>query len=627
MIVQTSGIQCSKCSFSNAVGAKFCQNCGQPLGRTCTSCGNMNSRDAKYCNQCGIKLVADLFEGSDNSLNRLQQSTPQPLREKIMNVKAHLDGERKPVAILFTDIVDSTSIAERLDPEDWREIITGAHQVVSQAVYRYEGTIAQLLGDGVLSFFGAPITHEDDPIRAVRAALEIQEAIRAYQQKVRFITPNFQMRVGINTGLVVVGNIGDDLHMEYQAIGDAVNLAARLQSLAYPGKVLISESTYLAQSQAIECTDLGLVIVKGKAEPVHVYQVERLKEETISWPAAGKTSIPMVGRESELSELEVLTEAVRAGIGRVAIITGEPGVGKSRLVSEWRRTLDSSDHGTVGWIEGHCLSYSQTIPYHLVNDLLRSMSGLVFTPNQADTQLALQKFVQGLVGDDWVETYAFLGHLHSLPLEENAEIYIRGLDPITLQARYITALQTILDAMVIQKPLVLLCEDLHWADPSSVEILIRLLPLTRQAPLFFCFTSRPDQDAPGWQFVRTAREKLGAGLAEINLVPLSTNATNQMLSSLLVADDLPDEVKQLVILKSEGNPLFVEEVVRMLIEREALIREEDSWILRKDLDSLEIPDSLKRLVLSRIDRLEEEPKRLLRVASVIGREFAIKVLE
>jgi tetratricopeptide (TPR) repeat protein len=499
--------------------------------------------------------------------------------------------------------------------------------LVSQVVYRYEGTIAQLLGDGVLAFFGAPITHEDDPLRAVRAGLEIQEAMQAYQQKVKRAAPSFQMRVGVNTGLVVVGNIGDDLHMEYQAIGDAVNLAARLQSLAHPGKIVISESTYHAQAQFIECTDLGMVMVKGKSEPVHVYQADRLKEGRGDGRAAGRTAVQMVGREKELAQLQELTEAVSAGIGRVAVISGEPGVGKSRLVSEWKATLEGREQLTVGWIEGHCLSYGKTIAYHLVSDLLRSMAGLTITASQAETRLALQNFIQKSLGDNWLETYASLGHLLSLPLEEDALGSIRGLDPITMQGRYVTALQTVLNAITAQKPQVFLCEDLHWADPSSVEVLIRLLPLTREAPLFFCFTSRPDQDTPGWQLVVAAREKLRAGLAEIALQPLSMHAASQMVSALLATDDLPEEIKQLVLEKSEGNPLFVEEVVSMLVERGALARQNNTWIIQKDLGLLEIPDNLKRLVLSRIDRLDEEPRQVLRVASVIGREFPVKVLE
>jgi class 3 adenylate cyclase len=262
----------------------------------------------------------------------LQQASPQALQHKIRAAQARLEGERKPVAVLFTDIVSSTSLAEVLDPEEWREIVTGAHQLVSESVYRYEGTIAQLLGDGVLAFFGAPITHEDDPLRAVRAGLEIQQAMLSYQQKIKQKAPNFQMRVGIHTGLVVVGNIGNDLHMEYLAVGDAVNLAARLQSLASPGRILISEKTFQSISGSIDCSDLGMVTVKGKQELVHIYQVDGIKNEGSGRYALHAMLNTMVGREAELANLQELTASVEAGIGRAALIVGEPGeIGRAHV--------------------------------------------------------------------------------------------------------------------------------------------------------------------------------------------------------------------------------------------------------------------------------------------------------
>ncbi len=627
MVNERSEIQCTHCSADNPQGAKFCQNCGKPLQRNCPVCGKGNAPAAKYCNQCGGELMWEQDATREDSPTSLQQSTPQALKENINAGGAHMEGERRPVAILFTDIVDSTAMAERLDPEDWREIITGAHQLVSQVVYRNEGTIAQLLGDGVLAFFGAPITHEDDPRRAVRAGLEIQEAMQTYQQKVKRLAPNFQMRVGVNTGLVVVGNIGSDLHMEYLAIGDAVNLAARLQSLASPGKVVISENTYHVQSQYLECTDLGLVSVKGKSESVHVYQVDRLKAEPPFRPAEGASSLPMVGREEELNRLQDLTAAVQAGVGRVAVITGEPGVGKSRLVIEWKAVMEGSEQEPLRWVEGHSLSYGQSIAYHLVNELVRSMIGVTASSNQKDTQLALQDFVQEMLGKNWQESYALLGHMLSLPLDEEFLAHVQGVDPLTLQAQYVAAFQRVLEVVAAKKPLVLLCEDLHWADPSSVEVLTRLLPITRELPLFFCFTARPDQNVPGWKLIVAARATLGTGLTEINLQALKGDATDQMVANLLDSHEMPEGIRQLVLQKSEGNPLFVEEVVRMLIEGGVLVRKEDIWTVQGDLGSVEIPDTLKRLVLSRIDHLDEDPKRVLRMASVIGREFSVKVLE
>jgi class 3 adenylate cyclase/tetratricopeptide (TPR) repeat protein len=559
-------------------------------------------------------------------LASLQQALPQALQHKIRVAQARMEGERKPVAILFTDIVGSTSLAEALDPEEWREIVTGAHQLVSESVYRYEGTIAQLLGDGVLAFFGAPITHEDDPLRAVRAGLEIQQAMLLYQQKIKQKAPNFQMRVGIHTGLVVVGNIGNDLHMEYTAIGDAVNLASRLQSLASPGRILISEKTYHSISDSIDCSDLGMVSVKGKQEPVHIYQVEGIKSEEPGKYAIHANTNAMVGREAELANLHELTASVEAGIGRAALIVGEPGVGKSRLIMEWKSSFEDGENN-LRWMEGHCLSFGQGNAYHLVVDLLQSLLGVSASASEAETRQALQALIKNLFQDGGLDVYAALGHLLSLKLEQEALNQIQRLDPVSLQAEYVNALRGLFLTLAAQKPLVVLCEDLHWADPSSTEILTRLLPVTLEAPVFFCFTSRHEQDAPGWQLIIAARATLGGGLSEMYLQPLSETAASQMIADLLETRELPEEVRRLVLEKAEGNPLFVEEVLRTLTECGALVRKEEVWVTSSELEGLEIPDNLTRLVLARIDRLADEPKYVLRIASVIGREFLVKILE
>jgi class 3 adenylate cyclase len=626
MVSSKPDIQCTSCGTGNAPESKFCQNCGQPLTHQCPHCGNSNTPDAKFCNQCGKSLSPGALSARENRLASLQQATPQALQNKIRAAKVRMEGERKPVAILFTDIVGSTPLAEALDPEEFREIVTGAHQLVSESVYRYEGTIAQLLGDGVLAFFGAPITHEDDPLRAVRAGLEIQQAMLLYQQKIKQKAPNFQIRVGIHTGLVVVGNIGNDLHMEYTAIGDAVNLAARLQSLASPGRILISEKTFHSVSDSIDCSDLGMVTVKGKQKPVHVYQVDGIKNEESGRYAIHALSNAMVGREAELAILQELTASVEAGIGRAALIVGEPGVGKSRLIMEWKSSFESGENN-LRWVEGHCLSYGQGNAYHLVVDLLRSLLGVSASAKEADTRHALQSLINNLFQDGWLDIYAALGHLLSLKLEEDTLARIQKLDPVSLQAEYVNALKSLFRVLAAQKPLVILCEDLHWADPSSTEVLTRLLPLTLEAPVFFCFTSRHDQDSPGWQLIVAARATLGAGLAELNLQPLNEIAAGQMVSNLLESRELPEEVRRLVLEKAEGNPLFVEEVIRTLIECGALIHKEGVWVASSELDTLEIPDNLTRLVLARIDRLPDEPKYVLRIASVIGREFLIKILE
>lgn len=536
---------------------------------------------------------------------------------------ANIEGERKPVTILFTDIVGSTSHAERIDPEDWREIISTTHRIVSHAIYRYEGTIAQLLGDGVLAFMGAPITHEDDPLRAVKAALDIQMEIADFAQKIDKIVPDFQMRIGINTGTVVVGNIGHDLHMEYLAVGDAVNLAARLQSAASPGTILIAESTQRSVKHAVELQDLGEINLKGKVDPVRVYQVHSLKQAPERKFSLRGVESPYVGRQAELSLLLQTSAAVQAGLGRVVVLNGEPGLGKSRLLAEWR----AAHEGELRWVECATLSYGRNLPYHLLLDLLRSLLGVGIQANEALINHALVELTTDLFGPNEIETYAFLGHLLSLQVSDPAQAVLRGLDPLTLRTQYIAALRRLLLALAERQPLVLIFEDIHWTDQASVEVLTQLLPLVRQVALLFCYTIRPEQETPGWALITTARQTQGAGLVEINLQPLSPTEVECLTNNLLPTDYLSPGLQAFVMEKAEGNPLFVEEVMNALSEAGFLAQVDGKPGTLGDISQVNIPDNLKRLILARIDRLAEEPKRTLRVAAVIGREFLVRMLE
>jgi class 3 adenylate cyclase len=322
-------LTCPYCSHENLHDAKFCQNCGQHLELNCTNCGTHNEAKAKFCRSCGNAF--DLVSPSTDEprLTALQRSAPDELQEKIRASRSQIEGERKPVTILFADIVGSTSIAEKLDPEEWKEIVAGAHRRVGEAIYRYEGTIAQLLGDGVLAFFGAPITHEDDPVRAVHAALDIQDAILDYERELGGMVDQFQMRVGINTGTVVIGDIGTDLHVEYLAIGDAVNLAARLQSAAEPGKVLLSNNCARFVKATFELRDLGEIEAKGKSEPIPVFEVIGTKIAPESGRGIEGLHSPLVGRETELDELISALTSLRKGHGQIFTLLGDAGIGKS----------------------------------------------------------------------------------------------------------------------------------------------------------------------------------------------------------------------------------------------------------------------------------------------------------
>jgi class 3 adenylate cyclase len=617
-------MRCPNCQTENPAAAKFCLNCGTALVSRCSNCQAELPARAKFCMNCGQPVVAAVTKTQDDArLTRLAAAAPAPLAAKMR--AAHLAGERKMVTALFADVVGSTSLAEQMDAEDWTAIMNRAFDLISPTVYRYEGTIARLLGDAILAFFGAPVAHEDDPVRAVRAALEVIGIVHDYAEEVRRKHGiDFAMRVGLNTGPVVVGEVGSDLKFEYTAMGDAINLAARMQSAARPMSVLVSEHTYRFIAPVFECNDLGLIDVKGKAEPVRVYEVTAAKAAPGRMRGLAGLESPMVGRDAELQSLLKSSAAVQAGLGRAVALVGEAGLGKSRLLTEWKTAAGSN----LRWAEGRCLSYGQGLAYHLLLDMLRSLIGVPAAASEPETHAALKSLTEDLhgVGDGALDVYPYLGHLLSLQLEGAALERVKALDPQALQAQYLAALRKLLQTLAARQPLALVFDDIHWADPSSTELLTKLLTLASESRLLFCFLTRPDRDAPGWKLVQAARD-LGAGLTEIALNPLSEEDSRQLVSNLLEVEALPENIRNVILQKAEGNPFFVEEVIRMLIDRGAIIKQDDHWAAGKGIETVEIPDNLQGLLLARIDRLPEETKRTLRVASVIGRQFAVKVLE
>ena len=625
-------MQCPNCQTENPASAKFCLNCGTALALRCSNCQAELPSGAKFCMNCGQPVAAATTKTQDDArLTRLAAAVPAELKTKMR--AAHLAGERKMVTALFADVVGSTSLAEQMDAEDWTAVMNRAFDLISPAVYKYEGTIARLLGDAILAFFGAPVAHEDDPVRAIRAGLEVLTIVREYAEEVRRKHGiDFAMRVGMNTGPVVVGEVGSDLKYEYTAMGDAINLAARMQSAARPMSLLISEHTHRFVAPVFECVDLGQIDVKGKAERVRVYEVAAAKAAPGKLRGLAGLESPMVGRDTELQSLLKVSAAVQAGLGRAVVIAGEAGLGKTRLLSEWKGATQTSNlqspNSNIQWAEGHCLSYGQGLAYHLLLDVLRSLIGVPAAASEPETHAALKARTDDLhgVGDGALDVYPYLGHLLSLQLEGAALERVKALDPQALQAQYLAALRKLLQALAARQPLALICDDIHWADPSSAELLIKLLPLTSEAPLLFCFISRPDREAAGWKMVQAARD-LGAGLTELTLNPLSDADSRQLVSNLLEVESLPENVRNVILQKAEGNPFFVEEVIRMLIDRGAIIKQDDRWAAGKGIETVEIPDNLQGLLLARIDRLPDETKRTLRVASVIGRQFAVKVLE
>lgn len=575
-----------------------------------------------YCGQ----PVAAPTQTDDARLTRLAAAVPAPLAEKMY--AARLSGERKVVTALFADVVGSTAMAEQMDPEDWTEMMNGAFDRLSPIIYHYEGTIARLLGDAMLAFFGAPVAHEDDPARAVYAALDILDSIREYATYVKDkYDMNFAIRIGINTGSVVVGEVGSELKYEYTAMGDAINLAARLQTSAQPMTTLISQNTYRFVSPLFDFKDLGLLEVKGKAEPVQIYQAVAVKADPGKVRGLAGLTSPMVGRDEELAALLQRSEMLAQSKGGVAIIIGEAGLGKSRLLSEWRKSAQAKNTSALKWAHARCLSYGQRLAYHLLVDLLRSLVGARPASTDAETRAALQELVNDLFPDSPLEIYPYLGHMLSLELEGEALKQVQSIDPQVLQNHYREATVQLLDELATRQALVLVLDDIHWADPASVELITHLLPLTVTKPILFCMLTRPDEETPGWRLVTEARKSFSENLVELALSPLAPEDSRQLVANLLEIEALPDVVRDAILKKSEGNPFFVEEVIRMLIDTGGIISKDGHWEAGKSIESVEIPDNLQSLLLARIDRLPEESKRTLRIAAVIGRQFSVNVLE
>jgi class 3 adenylate cyclase len=561
---------------------------------------------------------------------------------------ARMTGERKPVTALFADVVGSTTLAEQMDPEDWTAMMNELFELMSGAVFRYEGTIAQLQGDAMLAFFGAPVAHEDDPERAVLAGLDMLAATDEFARQLKATQGiDFRIRAGVNTGPVMVGNVGSDLRYEYTALGDAVNVAARMQAAAQTGTILITDTTRRLTGDAFELENLGAIEVKGKTEPVHAFRVIGRKAA----PAARRGLVavgldsPMVGRDEPLRQLEALFEVVRAGRGQVAFLVGEPGIGKSRLLAELQARVTTVGPGAEGrrvpatatataqkapvtWVEGRCVSYGRNLPYHLLIDIVRSVLDIPFVASEAETRATLDRQLASLLSDrEWdVDTAPYLAHLLALPLRpEEAER--ANLEGATVQARYVAAAHRLLRALAARGPVVLVCEDLHWADPASIEVVRQLLPLASQLPILFLAALRADTDSAGWPLIGQAREFFGDELAELRLEPLSEAESRTLVANLLEIESLPDHVRGVILSRAEGNPFFVEEVVRMLIERGVIVARGDQWVATSDIGTVEIPETLHGLLLARIDQLPASAKRSLRVAAVIGRQFPLRVLE
>jgi class 3 adenylate cyclase/tetratricopeptide (TPR) repeat protein len=537
-----------------------------------------------------------------------------------------VEGERKLVTVLFADVVGSTAMGERLDPELITEVMNGAFKRMNQAVDRYGGTVSRLMGDAVLAIFGAPISHEDDPERAIRAGLEIVSTARDYAAEIdRQYGVDFQVRVGIHTGLAVLDRVGDRIRAEYTAMGDTPNVAARMQSAAAPGTVLVSADTHRLSRHAFDFEPRGRLDVKGKTAPIEAWQAIGPKAAPLSARGLAGLEAPLVGRDAQLARLQARLEGLRpeAPGGWVAL-TGEAGLGKSRLVAELRGSQASP--ADVMWLEGRCISYGQGISYLPWRQVIRQSLG-VQEDEPADSVRAKLEYSAceccRLPGGD----IPFLEAMLAVASEESLK-RVMGYSGDDLVRQMTDAVRGYLCAQAAIKPLVIVLEDLHWADEASLALLENVVELVPEHSMLLIGLIRPDPDAPAWALAQRIRQSLGhAFVTEIALEPLSVDQSRHLLGLLLQIEDLPDQVRSLILEKSEGNPFFVEEVIRSLLDSGHIVREEGFWRATRAIEKVSIPSTLAGLLAARIDALPDEAKRVAQISAVVGRSFAFRVLE
>jgi ABC-type oligopeptide transport system substrate-binding subunit/class 3 adenylate cyclase len=624
-------MHCLNCNTENPEQARFCLKCGQKLVLACAACGTELPARAEFCISCGARLdTLEAVSGEavdDTASERLQRLVPKEYAERLLATRGQVSSERRIVSILFSDMKGSTSMAENLDPEEVMEIMDGAFDVLIKPVYRYEGTLARLMGDAVLAFFGAPIAHEDDPERACRAALEIIQGAKQYAQRLeqeRGIK-GFDVRVGINTGLVVVGEVGSDLRVEYTAMGDAINLAARMEGAAEPGTVLVAETTHKLIAPLFDTQPLGPVELKGKNEPVSTFRVLAPREAPGAVRGIEGLESPLVGREAELTAIREALQRLRAGVGGTATVVGEAGLGKSRLVAEARKPVQMED---MGWVEGRCLSYGTSVAYQLWLDVLRGLLGATAEDAPDSVCDMLQEQVQALCPERHDRVYPYLARLMSLPLPDEIEASLQGVEGERLKADTFAAIETLIQCAANERPLVVVCEDLHWADPTSIDLLERLLACTDHAAVLLVCVFRPDKEHGCWRIKEQAARLYGHSHVDLWLHPLSAADSQALVGNLLDVEDLPSALRDRILHVAEGNPLYVEEIVRSLIDQGAIVHDEATgrWTATQEVADIPIPDTLQGVLLARIDRLQEEAKRVLQMASVIGRIFLYRLL-
>jgi len=607
-------MKCPKCQFDNREGVKFCEKCGAKMELVCPNCGAEVPLDRQFCGECGHNLSLPSEPSPkdlslDEKLAKIQRYLPKGLTEKILAQRDRIEGERKQVTVLFCDMEGFTALSDRLGPEEAYSIMDQVYEILIHRVHDYEGTVNEMTGDGIVALFGAPIALEDAPQRAVRSSLAIHREMAKFSDRTkqeRKGMPTLRMRAGIHTGPVVVGTLGNDLRVDFKAVGDTVNLASRMEELAEPGTTYISEETFKLTEGLFRFEALGEKAVKGREEPVNVYRAIAPSTRRTRFDVSAERGLtPFVGRERELELLLDGLDRSRAGRGQAFSIMAEAGVGKSRLLYEFRKAVANED---LTFLEGRCLSYSRGVAYHPIIDILKANFDILEGDGDLEIREKVKKGLK-ILGADEASTLPYL--LELLAVKDSGIDKI-PMSPEVRKDRITEALKGIVLKGSEIRPLILSYEDLHWIDKTSEDHLRHLLESIPGARVLLIFTYRPE-------FVHAWGAKSYHSQAMLNR--LSNRESLTMLSHLLGTEELDKDLEEFILEKTEGVPFFIEELIKSLKDLKIIEREDSRYRITKDVKEATIPATVQDVIMARVDSLPEGSKSLLQTMSVIGREF------
>ncbi|NWG01962.1 MAG: AAA family ATPase [Syntrophaceae bacterium] len=611
-------MKCPKCQTEILEGAKFCSECGSKLEIACSSCGKINPLGSKFCIECGYSLIAPIKPALkklsfEEKLAKIQRYLPKDLTQKILAQRDKIEGERKQVTVMFCDMEGYTGLTEKLGPEEAYSMMDQVYEILIHKVHDYEGTVNELTGDGIMALFGAPIAMEDASQRAIRSALAIHREMARFSDKIKLESrmPPVKMRIGIHTGPVVVGTLGNDLRVEFKAVGDTVNLASRMEGLAEPGTTYVTEDTFKLTEGFFRFEALGEKQIKGKEEPVKIYQVIAPSTRRTRFDVSAERGLTsFVGRERELELLLDGFQRVKLGKGQAFSIISEAGVGKSRLLYEFRKAVANQD---VTFLEGKCLSYSKGVAYHPVIDILKSN----FDIHEGEGDQEIREKVKRNLEIMKVDESSTLPYLLELLSVRDSGIDRISMSPEAKKDRINESIKRLVLRGSEIRPLIMAFEDLHWIDKSSEDVVKSNLESIPGSRVLLIFTYRPE-------FVHTWGAKSYHN--QLTLHRLSNRESLEMVTHILGTREIERTLGELILEKTEGVPFFIEEFIKSLKDLKIIERKENAYSLSKDIQKLAIPSTIQDVIMARVDSLPEGAKEVLQTGSAIEREFSYPLI-